>query len=171
MNPASMTKTVENIKQVFEETFPDQVFDGQYYDEYIAEFYENENRFSAFCQGFSMLAILISCLGLLGLASLMATQKTKEIGVRKVLGASVAGITGLLVKDFLKLVAVAIVIASPVAYVFMQDWLSDFVYRTPIHWWVFVLAGLLSAGVALLTVGFQSIRAAMADPVQSLRSE
>ena len=118
-----------------------------------------------------MLAILISCLGLLGLASLMATQKTKEIGVRKVLGASVAGITGLLVKDFLKLVLVAIVIASPLAYLFMEDWLSDFVYRTPIHWWVFLLAGTLSAGVALLTVGFQSVRAAIADPVKSLRSE
>ncbi|MCC6410524.1 MAG: ABC transporter permease [Saprospiraceae bacterium] len=171
MDPPSMTKTVENIKTVFEETFPDQVFDGQYYDEYIAEFYEDENRFSSFCQGFSLLAILISCLGLLGLASLMATQKTKEIGVRKVLGASVAGITGLLVKDFLKLVLVAIVIASPLAYLFMEDWLSDFVYRTPIHWWVFLLAGLLSAGVALLTVGFQSVRAAIADPVKSLRSE
>jgi putative ABC transport system permease protein len=101
----------------------------------------------------------------------MAAQKTKEIGVRKVLGASVAGITGLLVKDFLKLVIAAIVIASPLAYVFMQDWLSDFVYRTPIHWWVFAAAGGLSGAVALVTVGVQSVRAALADPVQSLRSE
>ncbi len=169
--PATMAQSVEAIKTVFEETFPEQVFDGQYYDEYIAEFYEAENRFSAFCQGFSLLAILISCLGLLGLASLMAAQKTKEIGVRKVLGASVAGITGLLVKDFLKLVIAAIVIASPLAYVFMQDWLSDFVYRTPIHWWVFAAAGGLSGAVALVTVGVQSVRAALADPVQSLRSE
>ena len=120
---------------------------------------------------FAGLAILIACLGLFGLATFAAHQRTKEIGVRKVLGASVSGITGLLARDFLQLVVVAIVVASPVAYWLMRRWLADFAYRVEIQWWIFALAGLLAIAVAFLTVSYQSIRAALMNPVESLRSE
>ncbi len=113
----------------------------------------------------------LAILGLLGLSAYMVAQRTKEIGIRKVLGASVAGITGLLAKDFLKLVFVAIVIASPVAWYFMDKWLADFAYRIEIQWWMFVGAGVLAVAIAFLTVSFQSVRAALANPVKSLRSE
>ncbi len=115
--------------------------------------------------------MLVACLGLFGLAMFMTDQRTKEIGVRKVLGASVAGIVGLLAKDFLKLVGLAIIIASPVAYYFMQRWLADFAYRMEIQWWVFAAAGGMAVLIAFLTVGVQSVRAAVANPVKSLRSE
>ena len=120
---------------------------------------------------FSGLAILIACLGLFGLAAFAAHQRTKEIGVRKVLGASVAGIMALLTKDFLKLVAVSFVIASPIAYWLMQKWLADFAYRIEMQWWMFVAAGAVAAAIAFLTVGAQSVRAALANPAKSLRSE
>jgi putative ABC transport system permease protein len=101
----------------------------------------------------------------------MLGQRVKEIGIRKVLGASIAGITGLLTKDFLKLVLIAVAIASPIAYYFMDQWLSDFAYRIELQWWMFAAAGIAAAGIAFLTVGFQSVRAALANPVQALRSE
>jgi putative ABC transport system permease protein len=125
-------------------------------------------------QAFSVaagLAILIACLGLFGLATFMAEQRTKEIGIRKVLGASVASVVVLLSNDFLKLIVIAIFIASPLAWWGLQRWLQDFAYRVELTWWVFALAGTLAVGIALLTVGFQSIRAALMNPVKSLRSE
>jgi putative ABC transport system permease protein len=114
---------------------------------------------------------LLSCLGLFGLATFTAEQRTKEIGVRKVLGASVGSVVALLSKDFLKLVLLAIVIASPVAYYFMDQWLSDFAYRVELKGWVFVAAASAAVILAFLTIGFQSLRAALMDPVDSLRSE
>ena len=120
---------------------------------------------------FAGLTIFVACLGLFGLAAFMAERRTKEIGVRKVLGASVAGITGLLAKDFLKLVLVAILIAAPIAYYFMDKWLADFAYRIDIQWWMFAVAGAGAVAIALFTVAFQSVRAALANPVKSLRSE
>ncbi len=114
---------------------------------------------------------MIACLGLFGLATFTAEQRTKEIGVRKVLGASVASIVTLLSKDFLKLVLIAVGIASPLAWWAMTTWLKDFAYRIDLDWWVFAGAGLLAVGIALLTVSFQSIRAALMNPVNSLRSE
>ncbi len=120
---------------------------------------------------FAGLTIFVACLGLFGLATFTAEQRTKEIGVRKVLGASVSGIVALLSKDFLKLVAISIVIASPIAWYAMHFWLQDFAYKIDISWWIFALAGLLAVGIALLTVSFQSVRAALANPVESLRSE
>jgi ABC-type antimicrobial peptide transport system permease subunit len=120
---------------------------------------------------FAFLAIFISCLGLFGLATFTAEQRTKEIGVRKVLGASIAGIVGLLSKDFLKLVGIAIMIASPVAWWLMNQWLQGFAYKIDIEWWMFVLAGILSVLIAVLTVSFQSIKAALMNPVKSLKSE
>ena len=120
---------------------------------------------------FSGLTVLIACLGLFGLAAYTAEQRTKEIGVRKVLGASVTSIVALLSKDFLKLVLIAIVLATPLAWYAMSRWLQDFAYKIEIEWWVFALAGLLAVGIALLTVSFQSVKAALMNPVKSLRSE
>jgi len=120
---------------------------------------------------FSALAILIACLGLFGLAAYAAEQRTKEIGIRKVLGATVSNITAMLSKDFLKLVVIAAIIAFPLAWWAMHSWLQDFAYRTTISWWVFIMAGVLAALIAVVTVSFQTIKAAIANPVKSLRTE
>jgi putative ABC transport system permease protein len=117
------------------------------------------------------MAIFISCLGVFGVATFTAEQRTKEIGIRKVLGASVLSIVSMLSKDFLKLIFIAIVIASPVAYYFMHQWLQNFAYSIAIHWWVFLLAALASIFITLLTVSFRTIKAAIANPVESLRVE
>lgn len=163
--------TVAQIEQVYNEVLPEQVISGRFLDERIAMMYMAEQKFSATCKGFGLLAILISCLGLLGLATHAAEQRKKEIGVRKVLGATVGGIVGLLARDFLKLVAVAIVLASPAAYFLMQKWLADYVFRIEIQSWMFAAAAAVLVGIAFLTVSFQSAKAAAANPVQSLRSE
>lgn len=118
-----------------------------------------------------MLAIVIACLGLFGLATFLAEQRTKEIGIRKVLGATVNNVLTLLSKDFLKLVLIAFVVAAPVAWWGMNKWLQDFTYRTDISWWVFALAGVAALLIALITVSFQAIKAALANPVKSLRTE
>jgi putative ABC transport system permease protein len=120
---------------------------------------------------FSLLAVLVACLGLFGLAAFAAEQRTKEIGIRKVLGASMSGLVGLLSKDFMKLVLIANIIAWPVAWYAMNKWLEEFAYRINIAWWIFALAGTLALLIALLTVSYQAIRAAVANPVKSLRHE
>jgi ABC-type antimicrobial peptide transport system permease subunit len=120
---------------------------------------------------FATLAIIISCLGLFGLAAYTAERRTKEIGIRKVLGASARGLAGLLSKDFLQLVSISCIIAFPIAWWMMHSWLSDFEYRVHISWWIFLGAGILAILIALLTVSFQAIKAAMANPVKSLRNE
>jgi putative ABC transport system permease protein len=171
ISPQNMTATTAAIQREFDATFPEQVFESRFFDEQIAEFYVAENRFSDTCKGFGGLAIFVACLGLFGLAAHAAQRRTKEIGIRKVLGASVAGITGLIARDFLILVGIAIPAASVLAYFFMQKWLADFEFRIDIEWWMFALAGGLAVGIAFLTVGFQAVRAAMANPVRSLRSE
>ena len=164
-------KTLQRIRQTWQQLFPNDVFEYQYLDEQIAKLYETETLTARLINVFTGIAILICCLGLYGLVSFVVVQRTKEIGIRKVLGASVASIVTLLSKDFLKLVLIAIIIASPVAYYAMHRWLADFAYKIDIAWWVFVLAGLLAVGIALLTVSFQSIRAALMNPVKSLRNE
>ena len=146
-------------------------FRYMFLDENLQKFYAKDSRMSKTIGLAGGIAVLLACLGLFGLAALSTVNRTKEIGIRKVLGASVAGITGLLAKDFLKLVLVAIFIATPLAYYFMQKWLADFAYHIDMQWWMFVVAGLAAIAVAFLTVGFQSIRAALANPVESLRSE
>ncbi len=171
IRPDNLQATIASVQKVYDEILPEQIFDGEFLDERIANFYTDENRFSATCKGFGFLAIFISCLGLLGLAAHAAQRRTKEIGVRKVLGASVMGITGLLAKDFLQLVLVSFLIATPIAWWVMTKWLADFVYRIDIQWWMFVVSGAIAVTVAFLTVSFQSIRAALANPVKSLRSE
>ena len=134
--------------------------------------YLNQEKKTAWLMNVAMgITIFISCMGLFGLGMFTAERRTKEIGIRKVLGASVANIAAMLSKDFVILVLIAIVIASPVAWYFMNQWLQDFAYRTNISWWVFVLAGVASVIIALITVSFQAIKAAMANPVKSLRTE
>jgi len=160
-----------HLKQTWEKFNADFPFDYTFLDENYGRLYEAEMRQGRLYFVFAGLAILIACLGLFGLATFAAHQRTKEIGIRKVLGASVAGITGLLAKDFLKLVVVAILIASPIAYFLMNKWLADFAYRIDIQWWIFLIAGAMAVAVAFLTVSFQSIKAALANPVRSLRSE
>ncbi len=150
---------------------PEQPFRYRFLDDSFTRMYDAERRVGKIAGIFGLLSVLVSCLGLFGLAAFTAEQRTKEIGIRKVLGASVAGITGLLAKDFLKLVILSFVIASPIAYWFMQKWLADFAYRIDIQWWMFVAAALAAVCIAFLTVAFQSIRAALANPVESLRSE
>ncbi|MDB5146131.1 MAG: transporter permease, partial [Mucilaginibacter sp.] len=133
--------------------------------------YRAEQRFGKLFFNFAILAIFISCLGLLGLASYSTLQRTREIGIRKVLGALVPGIVNLLSLDFLKLILISRIIAMPVGWYFMNQWLKDFAYRIDIQWWVFVLAGILAIIVAVATISFQAIKAALSNPVKSLRSE
>lgn len=163
--------TIDRIAKVWQKQFPENVFEYSFYDDEIAKFYQREELATRLTTTFALLSVCLSCLGLFGLAIFAIEQRTKEIGVRKVLGASVTGITAMLSMDFLKLVFVAIIVASPVAWYFMDRWLQDFAYRIEISWWIFALAGFLATGIALLTVSFQSIKAALTDPVKSLRTE
>ena len=167
----NLPNTIEKVKVAYEKIFPEVPFVGKFYEERIENYYQAERQTGLLYRTFAGLTIFIACLGLFGLAAFTAEQRTKEIGVRKVLGASVASITALLSKDFLKLVGIAIVIASPVAYYLMKSWMEGFQYRVGIEWWVFVLAAVLALIVAFLTVSFQAIKAALMNPVKSLRSE
>jgi putative ABC transport system permease protein len=162
---------LRQIEAKWKQFAPGQPFSYSFLQDSFDQMYRAEQRVGTVVLLFSVLAILIACLGLFGLAAFMAEQRTKEIGVRKVLGASVPNIVGLLSKDFLKLVVIAIVIASPLAWYAMNSWLKDFAYKIDIEWWVFALAGTLAVAIALLTVSFQSIKAALMNPVNSLRSE
>jgi len=166
--------TAANMKAaegIFKKYNPDFPFDMKFVDQDYARKFENEQRQGTLAALFAGLTIFISCLGLFGLATYMAENRIKEIGVRKVLGASVTGITALLSKDFIKLVIVSFVVAAPIAWWLMHKWLQDFTYRVNIQWWVFAAACILSVAIALITVSYQSIRAALANPVKSLRTE
>ncbi len=168
---ANLPALVSQIERRWKAMAPGQPFSYQFLDDSFDEMYRAEQRIGTIALTFAALAILIACLGLFGLAAFMAEQRTKEIGVRKVLGASAFSIVGLLSKDFLKLVLISILVASPLAWYAMSQWLRDFAYKIDIEWWVFALAGALAIGIALLTVSFQSIKAALMNPVKSLRSE
>lgn len=168
---ASSTQTLAHIRSVWQRLYPTDVFEYEFLNDQLAKFYETETTISQLVNVFALMAMVICGLGLYGLVAFTVGQRTKEIGIRKVLGASVASIVGLLSKDFLKLVVVAIVLASPLAWWAMHTWLQDFAYKIDIAWWVFVLAGLLAVSIALLTVSFQSVKAALMNPVKSLRSE
>lgn len=165
------SQTVALIERVWAKHFPNALFDYHFYDLALAERYRAEERFSTILSAFSALSLLIACLGLYGLISFATLQKTKEIGIRKIVGASVGEIVVLLLSDFLKPVVVAGLIAGPVAWYLMHGWLQNFAYRIDLSWWMFVGAGLLVLLIALLTVSFQSIKAALVNPVKSLRSE
>lgn len=171
LSTANLPATLRQAEAAWKSVITDRPFEYAWADEQFAQVYRSETRFSRLTALGAALAVFIACLGLLGLVTFMAEQRVKEIGIRKVLGASVAGITALLARDFMKLVLIAIVIASPVAWYFMNKWLADFAYRIDIQWWMLAAAGMAAAAVALLTVGFQSVKAALANPVNSLRSE
>jgi putative ABC transport system permease protein len=167
----NLPETMRQMEAVFRRNVPNSAFEFTFLDQHLNTLYRSEQRTAQVVLIFAGLAILVACLGLFGLATFTAEQRTKEIGVRKVLGASVASIVTLLSKDFLKLVLIAILIASPIAWYAMTRWLQDFAYKIDIEWWVFALAGLLAVGIALLTVSYQSVKAALMNPVKSLRSE
>ncbi len=175
---SSKGKDAENIKglltkveKIWKEVFPGKEFNYSFMDESIASFYERERKTSKLMQAAMSITIFISCMGLFGLIMFTAEKKAKEIGIRKVLGASVADITVLLTREFVLLVVIALLIASPLAWIFMTKWLQDFAYRVSISGWVFVSAGLTAILIALGTVGFQAIKSAIANPVKSLRTE
>src|SRR5678815_5594038 len=140
-------------------------------DEQLNKFYQSDQRLLKVISIFATLAIIIACIGLFGLSIYTARQRTKEIGIRKVLGASVTGVVGLLSKEFVKLVSIAILIASPIAWWAANKWLEEFAYRINIGWWIFALAGVIALLIAIFTVSFQAVKAAIANPVKSLRTE
>ena len=167
----NIQRKIGELEALYKKSHPGNPFEFFFADERYNRQYESEQQYGKVFTAASLLAIFIACLGLFGLATHTTEQRTKEIGVRKVLGASVASIVTLLSKDFLKLVLIAIVIASPIAWYAMNAWLADFAYKIDISWWIFALAGGLAVGIALLTVSFQSVKAALMNPVESLRSE
>ncbi|GAB3264294.1 ABC transporter permease [Larkinella harenae] len=167
----NLRQALHEVEKTWKQIFPSDVYQYTFLDEALARNYLIEQLvFDAF-RIFAAISIFISCLGLFGLITLAANQRTKEIGVRKVLGASIASIVGLLSKDFLQLILVAIVLATPVAWYGMNRWLQDFAYKIDVEWWMFAVAGLAAIGVAFVTVSFQSIKAALMNPVKSLKSE
>ncbi len=171
-NPhVSMANALPKIAGVFKQLIPSVPFDYSFADEDYAAKFAAEERIQKLSGFFAILAILISCLGLFGLASFIAEQRTKEIGIRKILGASILNLWSMLSKDFVLLVITAFVIAVPIAFYFMHSWLQNYQYRTSLSWWIFVGAGAGAMVITLLTVSFQSIKAALANPVGSLRSE
>ena len=171
VNTKNLAGTIAAIKQQYDTFFPGNLFDYSFADDRFNAQYRNDQLFGKVFALFSGFAIFIASLGLLGLSLFATIQRTKEIGVRKVLGASVSNIVVLLSKDFIRLVIIAFIIASPVAWFIMHNWLQDFAYRINISWWIFLLAGLLAVFIALATISFQAIKAAMANPVKSLRTE
>jgi putative ABC transport system permease protein len=166
-----MSRTIRSITGVWDRFSPNQPIRYTFVDESFARMYADVQRMGLIFSTFALLAIIIACLGLFALSSFMIVQRTKEIGIRKVLGASISNVVFILSKDFLILVVVSNVIAWPVAYYFMNKWLQDFAYRIHITWWMFFLAGGSALVIALLTIGWQAIRAATANPVESLRYE
>jgi putative ABC transport system permease protein len=170
-NKDNMTEALNRLGSAWKTYLPEVPFEYTFLDERFDQLYQSEERQGTLFTVFSGIAIFIACLGLLGLSAFSISQRIKEIGIRKVLGASTGGLIRLLSVDFLKLVALAALIAFPIAWYAMHNWLSDFAYRISIQWWIFGIAGLLAAVVALATISFQALKAALANPVNSLRSE
>lgn len=162
---------IEAIETEWKKLYAGVPFQYAFYDETIEKFYKDEERMQTLVTAATAIAILISCLGLFGLTTLTAFQRTKEVGIRKVLGASVPGIVRLLSKEFLWLVLISVIVATPIAWWLMNGWLQDYAYRIDIKWWMFIIAALAAVVIALVTVSYQAIKAAMANPVDSLRSE
>jgi putative ABC transport system permease protein len=170
-NARNLPQFMEQVQSAFKADMPDASFDYEFLDSHVQNLYASEQHMASTATVFSVLAIFVACLGLFGLAAFIAEQRTKEIGIRKVLGASVTGITKLLTGDFLKLVIISIIIASPIAWYVMNKWLMGFSYRINVNVWAFVIAGLTAVIFALLTISSHAIKAAVANPVKSLRSE
>ena len=171
VNTSDMHGMISTITKLWNNVSPDQSISYSFLDEEYAGMYISVQRMGTIFRSFALLAIIVACLGLFGLAEFMTKQRIKEIGVRKVNGAKVAGILSLLNKEFVKWVIIAFAIACPVAWYAMQRWLENFAYKTTFSWWIFALAILLTLGIALLTVSVQSWKAATRNPVESLRYE
>jgi ABC-type antimicrobial peptide transport system permease subunit len=169
--PVNFRNTIATIEKDWREIYPGEKFEYRFLDETISRFYVKEQQTELITDIATTIAILVSCMGLFGLISFIAEQRTREIGIRKVLGARVSEIVVLLSKDFLKLVIIAIFIASPIAWYFMNKWLQNFAFRITMSWWIFALSGICAIAIAILSTSFQSIKAAIANPVKSLRSE
>jgi putative ABC transport system permease protein len=169
--PENSRTTMSQIEAVWNQNFPHRPFEPIFLDERLANAYRADAMFGQIVGAFAILAIFIAGLGLLGLASFTVEQRTKEIGIRKVLGATVANVIALLSKEFVKLVLAANLLAWPLAYYAMHKWLQDFAYRIEIGWWVFALAGGMALLIALLTVSTQAVKAALSNPVDALRYE
>jgi putative ABC transport system permease protein len=167
----SASEAMEKIETLVKRYVPEKIFEYSFVDQTFAEKFANEERIGKLATFFTILAVFICCLGLFGLASFVAEQRTKEIGVRKILGASIFNCWKLLSKDFVWLVFISLLIATPIGWYFMEDWLRNFEYRATISWWVFVVTGGGALIITLITVSFQSIKAAMMNPVKSLRTE
>ena len=166
-----LPQTIQHVEQAWMKAFPGNPFDYFFLDEYFNRQYASERQFGQLFTTFAFFAILISCLGLFGLSAYTASQRIKEIGIRKVLGASVASIVQMLARDFLKLIVLAVLLATPLTWLVMHQWVQGFASRASIQWWIFALAGVLCLLVALITVSFQAIRAATASPAKSLQAE
>jgi putative ABC transport system permease protein len=171
LNTNNLQVTIGQVEKFWAQAFPGNPFEYFFLDDYFNRQYANEQKFGKLFSSFALFAIIISCLGLFGLSAFMASQRIKEIGIRKILGASVFNIAFMLTKDFLKLVGVAILIATPLAWLVMDNWLAHFAYKINISAWIFAGAGMLAVLIALLTISFQAIKSAVANPVKSLRTE
>jgi putative ABC transport system permease protein len=166
-----VNETIQRIKQEWDKIFPERVFEYSFLDKDIDNQYRDKENFSRMIEYFALAAIVLSCSGLFSLAFFLAVKRTREIGIRKVLGANVSTIMMLLSLDFIKMVLISAVIASPIAWYLTSSWLQTFAYRVPIDWWIFVAAAFMAVVIAFITISFQSVKAAIANPVKSLRSE
>jgi putative ABC transport system permease protein len=171
LSTTNLAATMASIKKIWQRSFPDYVYEYKFLDEKIESFYKQESQLSTLYKTFAGIAIFLSCLGLYGLASFMAVQRIKEVGIRKVLGATSASIVHLFSKEFVMLIGIAFAIAAPIAWYCMYQWLQGYAYRVNISWWLFPLSGLSATIIALITISFQALKAALANPVNSLRSE
>ncbi|QNL51653.1 ABC transporter permease [Olivibacter sp. SDN3] len=171
LTASNISATMQSIKKTWEQIFPDYVYEYKFLDDKIESFYKQENQLAALYKIFAAIAIFLSCLGLYGLASFMAVQRIKEVGIRKVLGATTGNIVYLFSKEFIILIAISFAIATPIAWYYMHQWLQEYAYRINISWWLFAIGGLVAIIIALITISFQAIKAARANPVKSLRSE
>src|SRR5438876_5560567 len=167
----NLTASLSFLERTWKKFLPEIPYQYTFLDENFDKLYQVEQRQANIFTIFACIAIFIACLGLFGLSAFAISQRIKEIGIRKVLGASVSTIVALLSTDFLKLVVISAIIAFPVAWYFMRNWLQDFAYRIKIPWWIFIAAGITAAFIALITISFQAIKAAIANPVKSLRTE
>ncbi len=167
----NISSTMQSIKKIWEQTFPNYVYEYRFLDDKIASFYKQENQLSQLYKIFAAIAIFLSCLGLYGLASFMAVQRIKEVGIRKVLGATTGNIVYLFSKEFIMLIAIAFAIATPIAWYYMNQWLQSYAYRIDVSWLIFLAGGFVAIVIALATISFQAIKAALANPVKSLRTE
>jgi putative ABC transport system permease protein len=171
LQTSDLKGTIASVKTLWSRYFPKDPFNYYFLDDDFNTQYQSDQRFGEMFTLFASLAILIACFGLIGLSAYNILQRTKEVGIRKVLGASVQNVVFILSKDFLLLVILSFIIAAPVSWLIMHHWLQDFAFRIDISWWVFAIAGMLALLIALSTISYQAIKAAVANPVKSLRSE